>query len=78
MKSQFLLDPEVIFLNHGSFGACPRPVFDAYWRWQREMVIHSLDPRPYTEILTTDHEYGAMHRTWRSVCRKTGARRKSF
>ncbi len=35
--SEFLLDPDVVFLNHGSFGACPRPVFDAYQRWQREL-----------------------------------------
>ncbi len=34
MKTQFLLDPDVIFLNHGSFGATPRPVFEAYQRWQ--------------------------------------------
>ncbi|MDI6696447.1 MAG: aminotransferase class V-fold PLP-dependent enzyme [Anaerolineales bacterium] len=34
LKSLFLLDPEIIFLNHGSFGACPRPVFDAYQAWQ--------------------------------------------
>jgi len=27
----------VVFLNHGSFGACPRPVFDEYQRWQREL-----------------------------------------
>jgi isopenicillin-N epimerase len=32
-----LLDPEVVFLNHGSFGACPRPVFEEYQRWQREL-----------------------------------------
>lgn len=37
MKDLFLLDPEVIFLNHGSFGACPRPVFEEYQRWQREL-----------------------------------------
>ncbi|NOQ38921.1 MAG: hypothetical protein GQ562_01250 [Anaerolineales bacterium] len=28
LNSQFLLDPEVIFLNHGSFGATPKPVSD--------------------------------------------------
>ncbi|NDJ61579.1 MAG: aminotransferase class V-fold PLP-dependent enzyme [Chloroflexi bacterium] len=37
MRSQFLLDPEVVFLNHGSFGACPQPVFDSYQAWQREL-----------------------------------------
>jgi len=120
LKAEFLLDPDVIFLNHGSFGACPRPVFEAYQKWQRElerqpveflnrraigllaeararlaaylgvatdevvyfpnpttalnMVARSLDLSPGDEILTTDHEYGAMDRTWRFVCRKTGAR----
>jgi isopenicillin-N epimerase len=33
----FLLDPDIVFLNHGSFGACPRPVFDEYQRFQREL-----------------------------------------
>ena len=37
LREQFLLDPDVVFLNHGSFGACPRPVFDEYQRWQREL-----------------------------------------
>ncbi len=37
MKDQFLLDPSVVFLNHGSFGACPRPVFEAYQAFQREL-----------------------------------------
>lgn len=35
LKELFLLDPEVAFLNHGSFGATPRPVFDEYQAWQR-------------------------------------------
>jgi isopenicillin-N epimerase len=33
----FLLDPSVTFLNHGSYGACPRPVFEVYQRWQLEL-----------------------------------------
>jgi isopenicillin-N epimerase len=37
LKELFLLDPDVVFLNHGSFGACPRPVFDEYQRRQREL-----------------------------------------
>lgn len=37
LKKYFLLDPEIIFLNHGSFGATPRPVFKEYQRWQREL-----------------------------------------
>ncbi len=37
MKELFLLDPGVVFLNHGSFGATPRPVFDAYQQAQREL-----------------------------------------
>ena len=111
LKPDFLLDPDVVFLNHGSFGACPRPVFEAYQRWQRElerepvdflgrrvhellaearavlgglvgaaaddvvyfpnpttaanMIARSLSLAPGDEILTTDHEYGAMDRTWR-------------
>jgi isopenicillin-N epimerase len=29
LEEHFLLDPTVIFLNHGSFGATPEPVFDS-------------------------------------------------
>lgn len=32
-----MLDPEIVFLNHGSYGACPRPVFEEYQRWQSEL-----------------------------------------
>ncbi len=120
VKSQFLLDPEVIFLNHGSFGACPRPVFEVYQNWQLElerqpvaflgrravglladaraklgaylgcaadhvvyfpnpttalnMVTRSLALQPGDEVLATDHEYGALDRTWRFICKKSGAR----
>jgi isopenicillin-N epimerase len=37
MRDLFLLDPDTIFLNHGSFGACPKPVFEQYQHWQLEL-----------------------------------------
>ena len=37
LRAEFLLDPDVTFLNHGSFGACPRPVFERYQEWQVEL-----------------------------------------
>ena len=135
MKDLFLLDPAITFLNHGSFGATPKPVFEEYQRWQRElerqpveflgrratslladarsklaayvgadadeiiffpnpthainMVARSLTPpqpshlrlhkwggcgRVSDEILTTDHEYGAMDRTWHLQSKKVGAK----
>jgi isopenicillin-N epimerase len=120
MTNLFLLDPDVIYLNHGSFGACPGPVYSEYQRWQLElerqpvdflarrapelmaharheladylgcagddlvffpnpttavnMVARSLTLMPGDEILTSDHEYGAMDRAWRFLCEKTGAR----
>lgn len=119
LKTLFLLDPEITFLNHGSFGATPRPVFEVYQDWQRElekqpvdflirrepdllanarqklatyiqcdtddviffpntttalnMVARSLDLQPGDEVLTTDHEYGALYRTWKFLGTKTGA-----
>ncbi|MBC7739727.1 MAG: aminotransferase class V-fold PLP-dependent enzyme, partial [Candidatus Saccharibacteria bacterium] len=121
LASLFLLDPDVTFLNDGSFGACPRPVFEDYHRWQMKLerqpvafldptrglsgwmrdarvalagvvgaspddlvgmtnataalnvVAQSLDLRPGDEILTTNHEYAALEKTWAYVCRRTGA-----
>jgi isopenicillin-N epimerase len=37
LRDDFLLDPSVTFLNHGSFGACPRAVFERYQEWQLEL-----------------------------------------
>jgi isopenicillin-N epimerase len=37
LRDQFLLRSDVVFLNHGSFGACPRPVFKTYQDWQLEL-----------------------------------------
>lgn len=119
IRDQFLLRRDVVFLNHGSFGACPRPVFEAYQRWQRELeeqpveffarraknlmrwaraalgeylgagpddlvyvpnattglniVARSLRLNPGDEVLTTDHEYGALDRTWQFICGKREA-----
>ncbi len=43
LRELFLLRPDVVFLNHGSFGACPRPVFDEYQRLQRELEAEPVD-----------------------------------
>lgn len=116
----FLLDPKTTYLNHGSYGACPRPVFAAYRRWQRRLevqpeafmepaalsrrfmkvrhdlaaeiganpedivnvmnataglnvIARSLPLEPGDEILTTDHEYAALEKTWTFVAARTGA-----
>jgi isopenicillin-N epimerase len=43
LRREFVLDPEIAFLNHGSFGACPRPVFERYQAWQRELELEPVD-----------------------------------
>lgn len=119
LHDRFLLSGDVVFLNHGSFGACPRPVFETYQCWQRElesqpveflgrrfpglmrtarkalagylhvnpddlvfapnvttginMVARSLPLEPGDEVLATDHEYGALDRTWRFACGRRGS-----
>jgi isopenicillin-N epimerase len=54
LRRDFLLDPEVAFLNHGSFGACPRPVFESYQTWQRELELEPVDflDRRLPDLLT--------------------------
>jgi isopenicillin-N epimerase len=43
MRELFLLDPAVVFLNHGSFGACPAEVFAEYQRWQVELERNPVE-----------------------------------
>lgn len=120
IKDLFLLDPKVVFLNHGSFGATPEPVFREYQRWQRELerqpveflgrriadllavsraalgeylgvqadhlvytqnvtislniVARSLDLGAGDEVLSSEHEYGALDRTWRFLSKERGFR----
>jgi isopenicillin-N epimerase len=54
LRDQFLLDPNVVFLNHGSFGACPRPVFEEYQRLQLE-----LERQP-VEFLSRHRRYAGL------------------
>jgi isopenicillin-N epimerase len=37
LRNLFSLDFKVHFLNHGSFGACPKEVFAVYQEWQRRL-----------------------------------------
>lgn len=37
IKSLFLLRDDIIYLNFGSFGACPKPIMDEYIRWHYEV-----------------------------------------
>jgi isopenicillin-N epimerase len=37
IRNQFLLDSKVTFLNHGSFGACPKEIFSEYQSWQKKL-----------------------------------------
>jgi isopenicillin-N epimerase len=39
-RSEWLLDPDVTFLNHGSFGATPRAVLVEQDRWRARMEQH--------------------------------------
>lgn len=43
MRTLFDLDPDLVFLNHGSYGACPRPVTAALHDWQRQMERNPVE-----------------------------------
>ena len=37
LRSQFLIRPDITYLNFGSYGACPKPVFRRYQQFQLEL-----------------------------------------
>ena len=43
LKDLFLLNPKFRHLNHGSFGACPKPIFEDYQRWQLALERDPVD-----------------------------------
>ena len=68
-RALFLLDPETVFLNHGSFGACPRSVFERYQAWQLQ-----LERQPVA-FLDPDRGYGKwMAETRESLAAEIGAK----
>lgn len=42
-RAHWALDPTVTFLNHGSFGACPRPVLAAQAAWRARMEAQPVE-----------------------------------
>jgi len=42
LRAEWLLDPDVIFLNHGCFGACPRKVLEVQSRLREELERQPL------------------------------------
>ena len=52
LRSQFLLRSDITFLNFGSFGACPRPIFERYQQYQLE-----LEQEPVQFIVQTGLQY---------------------
>lgn len=41
-RDQFLIDPTITFLNHGSFGACPKETFVDYQNWQLQLELEPI------------------------------------
>ncbi|MGH9170579.1 MAG: aminotransferase class V-fold PLP-dependent enzyme [Acidimicrobiales bacterium] len=52
LREQFLLDPEIAYLNHGGFGAVPIPVLEAREQLQRKAEANPT--RTYLRELDTD------------------------
>jgi isopenicillin-N epimerase len=58
LRDQFLLRKDIHFLNFGSFGATPKPVFDYYQQWQKV-----LEAEPVQFIAFDGYEYLSTSRT---------------
>ena len=43
IKDLFLLDNNITYLNHGSFGACPKTIMDKYFELQLELERQPID-----------------------------------
>jgi isopenicillin-N epimerase len=43
LQQHFLLKDDITYLNFGSFGACPRPVFEKYQQFQLELEQEPVD-----------------------------------
>ena len=52
LKEHFLLRPDIHFLNFGSFGATPKPIFEKYQDWQRV-----LEAEPVQFIAFDGYQY---------------------
>lgn len=52
LSQQFLLRDDITYLNFGSFGACPKPVFEKYQQFQLE-----LEQEPVQFITTNGLKY---------------------
>ena len=65
MKDWFLLDPDITFLNHGSYGACSKPVFKEYQDWQQK-----LENQPVQFM--TNQVYSAMEKSRESMSQFVG------
>lgn len=63
LRDLFYLTPDVIFLNHGSFGACPRPVFEEYQAWQLRLERQPVEflGREFKTLMCTARQALADH-----------------
>ena len=48
IASCFMLDPDVTYLNHGSFGACPEPIFNSLIKWQKKVAESKTTKNSWT------------------------------